>query len=138
METSYRELQASLAPVRNLTRWRVDRITPANMVKSLGFIGYLRKTWESYPAFGTFVAAHASGRRLARTAKGVLCLVPADAAEGDSIVLVKGGRFPLVLRSADDMDDEHKYWALVGECYMHCLMDGESFIESECVEIRLR
>jgi hypothetical protein len=138
MEAAYREWQASLAPVRKLMRWRVDRISPTNMVKSLGFIGYLQKTWERYPAFGTLVAAHASGRRLARSAKGVLCLVPANATEGDSIVLVKGGKFPLVLRSVDSMDDGHKYWALVGECYMHCLMDGESFVESECVEIRLR
>jgi hypothetical protein len=138
MEASYKEWYASLAPVRKLIQWRIDKITPAAMFKSFGFIGYLRTTWEKYPEFGRLVAAHATGRRLAKTGQGSLCLVPAETVQGDSIILVKGGRFPLVVRGVGEHIDGKKEWNLVGECYMHGIMNGEAFLENNCVDIRIR
>jgi Heterokaryon incompatibility protein (HET) len=138
METLYREWHASLAPIRNLVRWRIDRVTTNNMFKSLGFIGYLKSTWTSYPEFGRLVEAQASGRRLARTAKGLLCLVPADTRKSDSIVLAKGGRVPLVIRPSEIENCAIKSWTLVGECYVHGIMDGEAFREEDCIEVLLR
>jgi hypothetical protein len=45
-----------------------------------------------------------------------LCLVPADVKEGDAVVLVKGGRVPLVIRYERAEQDGSHSWRLVGEC----------------------
>jgi hypothetical protein len=71
-------------------------------------------------------------RRLARTRKGYLGLVPADATAGDGIVIVKGGRTPLVLRKEHETS-----WRLVGDTYIHGMMDGEMFQEDQCVPVRI-
>lgn len=135
METLYREWHASLSPIRNLVGWRVDRITTNSLFKPLGFVGYLKSTWNSYPDFGSLVEAQAAGRRLARTTNGSLCLVPAEAKQGDSVILAKGGRVPLVIRRSESEKNASESWTLVGECYVHGAMNGEAFREENCVDI---
>ncbi|KAE9971741.1 hypothetical protein BLS_004319 [Venturia inaequalis] len=137
MAALYHEWHASLSPIRNLVRWRVDRVTTNSLFKSLGFMGYLKSTWNSYPEFGMLIEAQAAGRRLAKTKKGSLCLVPAEAKQGDSIILAKGGRVPLVIRRLDSEENAFESWTLVGECYVHGVMNGEAFCEEDCVDIRL-
>lgn len=137
METLYREWRVSLSPIRNLVRWHVDRVTTNSMFKSLGFVGYLKSTWNSYPEFGMLVEAQAAGRRLARTTKGSLCLVPAETEQSDSIILAKGGRVPLVIRRLKCEEKPAESWTLVGECYVHGTMNGEAFCEENCVDIRI-
>ncbi|TLD36846.1 HET-domain-containing protein [Venturia nashicola] len=137
MEILYRKWFASLSPIRSLMRWRVDRVTTNSMFKSLGFVGYLKSTWNSYPEFGMLVEAQAAGRRLARAAKGSLCLVPANAKQGDSIILAKGGRVPLVVRRSESEETASESWTLVGECYLHGVMNGGAFREEDCVDICL-
>jgi len=74
-----------------------------------------------------FDSPFTSGRRLARTAKGHLGLVPEAAESGDSIALLKGGKVPLILRK----EDEHM-WRIVGEAYVDGVMKGEAFDEELC------
>ena len=50
---------------------------------------------------------------------GYFCLVPQEARLGDKIVVVKGGEVPLLLRP------QQANFHLVGECYVHGIMDGE-------------
>jgi hypothetical protein len=51
---------------------------------------------------------------------------------GDKIALVRGGQLPLILRATP-----HGEWNLVGECYVHGIMNGEAFDINKCEEIRI-
>ncbi|CZT10030.1 uncharacterized protein RCO7_03176 [Rhynchosporium graminicola] len=70
-------------------------------------------------------------RRMVVTEKGYIGIAPRLAKEGDCIVLVKGGRVPLILRPEEDQ------WELLGDCYVHGIMRGDAFDESKCTAIRI-
>jgi len=70
-------------------------------------------------------------RRLGRTSKGFLVLVPEKGAIGDSVVLVDAGRTPCILRPS-----KHG-WLLVGEAYVHGVMFGEAWDERKVESIDL-
>ncbi|KAK5651183.1 hypothetical protein OQA88_12731 [Cercophora sp. LCS_1] len=61
------------------------------------------------------------GRQLIQTAGRRIGLGPARARPGDKIYLVYGGQVLYILRPAGG------WHTLVGECYLHGLMDGEGF-----------
>lgn len=77
------------------------------------------------------MAATMFQRRLARTAKGYLELVPTEAEAGDTVAILKGGKLPLVLRARKGQ------WELIGESYVHGVMYGETFDEARCEAIQL-
>jgi hypothetical protein len=72
------------------------------------------------------------GRTMMRTEKGYIGLAPAWALADDRIVILKGGAVPFVLRAAPD-----GCWQLVGECYVHGIMNGEAFDAKQCTDIVL-
>ncbi|KAH8896638.1 hypothetical protein GQ53DRAFT_778654 [Thozetella sp. PMI_491] len=90
MQRHFYTWRASLKAVRELRRWRAD-----GKLRPLAFVGFVRKTWNQVTEFFR-VLEGAYERRLARGANGYLCLVPEQAKEGDKLMLVKGGRVPLV------------------------------------------
>lgn len=59
-------------------------------------------------------------RRLGVTESGYYLLGPDIMQAGDVVVVLHGGRTPFVLRPKDGG------WTLLGECYMHGMMDGEA------------
>ena len=59
------------------------------------------------------------GRRLARTRKGYIALVPGASSVGDKIALFKGGKLPFVIRQQDGG------WELLGDSFVHGLMHGQ-------------
>jgi hypothetical protein len=61
------------------------------------------------------------GRRLAHTFKGLIGVVPAAAAIGDIVTIISHSSVPLVLRHVSD-----SRYKLVGECYIHGIMDGKA------------
>jgi hypothetical protein len=65
-------------------------------------------------------------RRLARTKGGFLGLVDAESQIGDSVAISKGGRTPLILRPRGE------HWELIGDSYMHGMMNGELYDEKRC------
>ena len=71
------------------------------------------------------------GRRLAWTAKGYLALIPADAAVGDLVVLLKGGRMPFILRP------QAASMRLLGPSYVHGMMGGELLDEDAVGNIKI-
>ena len=73
------------------------------------------------------------GRRLARTANGRLALVPATAAVGDTVILMAGGKLPLIIKPAK----EKSGWTLVGAAYVDGIMQGEAWDEMRCSKIDL-
>jgi hypothetical protein len=65
-------------------------------------------------------------RKLFRTMKGFVGLAPELAKKGDSVALFKGGRLPLIIRQ------QGENWIIVGDCYVHGMMDGEVFNVERC------
>ena len=61
-------------------------------------------------------------RRLVTTSDDCLGLVPAGAMAGDVVTIVIGYNVPLLLRRAQG---ETRRFSLIGECYVHGVMDGE-------------
>lgn len=65
---------------------------------------------------------HAYGsRRLFRTRDGYLGIAAQSLEVGDSVWIIAGARVPMVLRFVSE-----NRWELVGEAYVHGLMDGEA------------
>ncbi|KAM3077566.1 hypothetical protein ACMFMG_006902 [Clarireedia jacksonii] len=55
------------------------------------------------------------------TNKGYMGLAPYTTSVGDKVCLLKGAQFPIILREDDDD------WILIGESYVHGIMDGEGW-----------
>ncbi|PKK45416.1 hypothetical protein CI102_11945 [Trichoderma harzianum] len=65
-------------------------------------------------------------RRFAVTRNGYFVLGPDALQEGDVVAVLRGGKTPFLLREVND-GDGGSGWRLVGECYVHGLMDGEGW-----------
>jgi hypothetical protein len=59
-------------------------------------------------------------RRLITTEKGWVGLSAIPARQGDAVAILMGSDAPVVLRPVED------YYEVVGECYIHGVMDGEA------------
>ncbi|KAL7943855.1 heterokaryon incompatibility domain-containing protein [Trichoderma barbatum] len=67
-------------------------------------------------------------RRFAVTRNGYFVLGPDALQEGDVVAVLRGGKTPFLLREVINADGEGgSSWVLVGECYVHGLMDGEGW-----------
>ncbi|KAL7799881.1 heterokaryon incompatibility domain-containing protein [Trichoderma ceciliae] len=82
-------------------------------------------------------------RRFAITRKGYFVLGPDALQEDDVVAVLRGGKTPFLLRrvsSGASSDHSDACWTLVGECYVHGLMDGEGWdvegVEEEVFSIR--
>jgi Heterokaryon incompatibility protein (HET) len=84
-------------------------------------------TWE----FAARMAMAVRQRRMMKTQKGFVGLVAGEAMAGDSVVLFQGGQVPLILRWMGT------HWKLVGDAYVHGIMNGEAFNLDECQMIAL-
>ncbi|KAI2616258.1 heterokaryon incompatibility protein-domain-containing protein [Hypoxylon sp. NC1633] len=66
-------------------------------------------------------------RRMIRTEeRGLIGLAPVAIRPRDKIFLFKGSRVPIIVRQDGDR------WLVVGDCYVHGVMEGEAFDESLC------
>jgi hypothetical protein len=95
-----------------------------------GIAVYMYATWHTYGEFWPYITC-AYERRIGRTENGWLCLLPRGARVGDVIVLVKGGRVPLLLRV------EGGRRAFVGEVYVEGIMNGEAFKDGSCEDFEI-
>ncbi|KAI1640930.1 heterokaryon incompatibility protein-domain-containing protein [Biscogniauxia mediterranea] len=73
------------------------------------------------------------GRKLAWTRKGYLALVPDNVQPGDSIVLCRGSKLPLVTRPSGQPNKRE----LIGACYVHGITRGEAWDVSRCREMEI-
>jgi hypothetical protein len=70
-----------------------------------------------------------SNRLFCVTERGYFGIVPKRTQVGDQIVVLFGGHTPFVLREREDMSDislEKQCWQLIGESYVHGMMDDEA------------
>jgi hypothetical protein len=109
-----------------------------------GYICMIAGLFTSHNPVGLFyprdinpfqVMANSMGnRRMVRTEKGFIGLGPRLCQPLDCIAICKGGKLPLVLRPKGNC------WELIGECYIHGVMDGtqwEALAERECLDFWL-
>lgn len=73
--------------------------------------------------FHIHIMACTEGRRLFRCMNGQIGLGPSGTRVGDVLVVLAGGRFPCVLRP---LRDKLHHYTLVGESFVHGIMDGEA------------
>jgi len=77
-------------------------------------------------------------------AQPIVGLIPRCAKAGDAVCIIYGCSVPVVLREQRGENDHH-YWQLIGEAYVHGHMDGEgisemspAMLESATVEFEIR
>lgn len=81
---------------------------------------------DAFPSLSNSRSACTDMRRMIRTRGGYIGLASALVEPGDGVFVVKGSKVPLLLRpSGED-------WRLVGDSYVHGIMQGEAFEESLC------
>jgi hypothetical protein len=119
----------SLSSVRRLKNWKVDRWQ--SLYNPLGLGGYLKSSWNNSGEFIQYMKA-AYERRLGATRSRRICLLPKKTEIGDCLVILEGGRVPVILRSGVDGT-----YTFIGEAYVHELMDGSAFDETKCEELHI-
>lgn len=72
-------------------------------------------------------------RKLIKTSKGYIGLASGATQLGDSIALYKGSRVPLLIRGEKNSTS----WRLVGDAYVHGIMNGEKFKEENCEKMSI-
>jgi hypothetical protein len=87
---------------------------------------WIEKYWETVAVFSKRLRdAKFCTTRRGGAQTGYAGLVPGSAKVGDAICLLDGGCVPFVLRKSDTG------YRLVGECYIHGIMDGEGLVPSD-------
>lgn len=71
-------------------------------------------------------------RRLGLSAQGHFVLGPDGVEPGDAVVMLYGGMAPFVLRRRGPRSEDG--WLLIGECYVHGMMNGEALTMKGAVE----
>lgn len=66
-------------------------------------------------------------RALFRTGRGFVGISSRHVRVGDAVALFRGGKMPLVIR-----ETEGGTWHVVGDSYVHGIMNGEEFDGSRC------
>lgn len=88
----------------------------------------------------------ALGRRFAVTIRGYIGWVPANARNGDTLVILPGGRVPYVLRQVPQPSSkQHRAYdegsgqkfQFLGDAYIHGIMNGEAYDEEKLKKITL-
>ncbi|KAF2848775.1 HET-domain-containing protein [Plenodomus tracheiphilus IPT5] len=80
---------------------------------------------------GDFDNAHnavRNERRFVVTEKGRLGFVPLAAGLGDVVAVLAGAHVPYVLRSEGEGGGDGSCYSVVGDAYVHGIMDGEGFV----------
>ncbi|KAH8655076.1 heterokaryon incompatibility protein-domain-containing protein [Tricladium varicosporioides] len=67
------------------------------------------------------------GRTLFKTERGHVGLSSPHTKAGDAIALFQGGKMPFVIREA-----EEGKWQIIGDAYIHGIMNGKEFDSSKC------
>ena len=83
-----------------------------------------------YASWTTAAARCLYERRFCVTEKGYFGLLPPGSRIGDRVCVVLGGQTPFLLRQ----HPLNPTWELIGECYIHGMMDGEMLKRGYAVE----
>ena len=94
-------------------------------------------------AYNRAVQATMFQRRFFVTEKGYMGTGPLDTSPGDRITILFGGDVPFLLRKAAEPSPVNNMskrqsprWQLIGDCYVHGIMDGEMMNNNEKKQMR--
>lgn len=110
---------------------RVFHLLEATMIR---LKGRLKGGIINTAAWSQVAEQNALERNFAVGAVGYYVLAPPTAREGDLICVLFGGETPYILRKIGDGKAET--YQLVGEAYVHGLMDGEAITKAEAGELK--
>jgi hypothetical protein len=77
---------------------------------------------EDLEEYLSYAYMYASGRTMILSKGGYIGLAPSSTSVGDLICVLYGCHAPVILRPSKDSD----LHTLIGDAYVHCLMDGEA------------
>ncbi|KAH8794546.1 heterokaryon incompatibility protein-domain-containing protein [Hyaloscypha sp. PMI_1271] len=86
---------------------------------------------------GSVMDPTAYGRCFISTEKGYIGWAPEQCKKGDVVAVLAGGKVPYVLRPeassnpSEESGDSRKYYSVLGDAYIHGIMDGEVVTELE-------
>jgi len=89
-----------------------------------------RKRCHNYASWTTAAARYSYSRRFCVTSEGYFGLFPPGTRLGDQVWVILGAQTPFLCRSLGFPNA----WELVGECYVHGIMDGEVLRRNEEIE----
>lgn len=91
------------------------------------FSGRILDQYEDFVSLGMLIEPSldklASSRVFCTTTQGSLAQAVPWAIEGDEIWIIQGAKVPFIMRPTADGGGNH---TLIGECYLHGVMDGEA------------
>ncbi|KAF2490669.1 HET-domain-containing protein [Lophium mytilinum] len=100
---------------------RIKGLDPSELQRERDTAVSLEEDLTLSSAYGAAEAACSQGRRFAVTEGGRMAMVPPGSMQGDLVVVILGAEMPFLLRKT-----ESESMKLVGECYVHGLMDEEA------------
>lgn len=124
---AFRELVGLNAELdRRVARGREERAARDELLAERGIPpADLPRLLAEKGVFMGLMAEAALERRLFVTKKGYLGVGPLSARAGDAVYVLSGGHVPFVLRKAPQTGEDHA-WTLIGDCYVHGVMQGEA------------
>jgi hypothetical protein len=89
------------------------------------------------------LSLRSGGRKFALTRDEFFAIVPDGTQPGDVVCIFFGAQTPFVLRASPKSNASPKGYQLVGECYVHGIMEGEMINNTEdgveqCVGLRVQ
>ncbi|KAE9371102.1 HET-domain-containing protein [Stipitochalara longipes BDJ] len=96
---------------------------------------WIQNTWLL--PYGKAIRDVCGGRKFMVTKMGRIGVVPPETRVGDEVRIVMGAQTPFVMRPIEGSDEDYreKCFELVGECYLHGMMDGELVTEENLAKI---
>ncbi len=120
----FRQFLSKLCPNGVVNRASIQQLSFILNEYYEGYYGF-----EGYSIFDSLYQKVAQGRRFFTTLSGYMGIGPPHMRSGDLVCVFLGGRRPWVIRQ-----DGPEY-SLVGECYVHGIMNGE-FMETENLPVK--
>lgn len=120
-ENGDKDTLTSKDEVENLTTPGND--FPLSLELAKKFLDASYSVYNEPGSFSNRMVDVAVGRRLIISNDGYIGLGPPNTQAGDLICILFGGQMPFILRPAD----AGPHHTLIGECYVHSIMDGEVF-----------
>ncbi|KAK4158933.1 heterokaryon incompatibility protein-domain-containing protein [Cladorrhinum sp. PSN259] len=90
---------------------------------------------QKFSLWVTSMQARCLSRRLAVTEQGFMALVPPNTQMGDRIAIIPGVITPMIVRPIGRLEESENtlVFSLVGECYVHGLMDAGEWVRQDLV-----
>lgn len=95
---------------------------------------WIQNTW--FLPYAKAIREVCGGRKFMVTKTGWIGVVPPGTRVGDEVRIVMGAQTPFVMRPIEGVGEgiEERCFELVGECYVHGMMDGEILTDESATE----